>query len=103
MFETFNVPAMYLSIDGVLTLFASGRTTGIVLMMGPGVSHSIPIYEGYVLPHAVLRVDLSTRDLVDYEMKLLTERGYSFTTDAERNIVKKCPHMQSLIQYARSL
>ncbi|VDM74994.1 unnamed protein product [Strongylus vulgaris] len=72
MFETFNTPAMYVAIQAVLSLYASGRTTGV----------------GYALPHAILRLDLAGRDLTDYLMKILTERGYSFTTTAEREIVR---------------
>ena len=48
------------------------------------ILHKVPIYEGFSLPHAILRLNLAGRDL----MKILTERGYTFTTTAKREIVR---------------
>lgn len=87
MFETFNTPNMYVAVKELLSLYASGRTTGIVVKSGYSVTHTVPIYEGYVLPHAVMRLDLGGSDLTDYLMKILTERGYSFVTRESREIV----------------
>merc|ERR1712054_553963 len=52
MFESFNVPATFIAMQAVLALYASGRTTGVVVDAGDGVSHTVPIYEGYAMPHS---------------------------------------------------
>ncbi|KAH9804708.1 actin 1 [Citrus sinensis] len=88
MFEGFEVPATYVAIQAVLSLYASGRTTGIVMDSGEGVTHVVPIYEGYALPHAIQRLELAGKDLTDYLTTNLTKDGYIFTTSAEREIVR---------------
>jgi len=85
--ETFSVPAFYQANTSVLSLYASGRTTGVVLGCGDTTT-AVCVKEGFALPHSCLPAEFGGRDLTDYAMKILTERGYSFTTTAEREIVR---------------
>ena len=70
--ESFNEPAMYIAILAVLSSYASGCTADVVMDYGDGIPHCEPIYEGYTLPHAILRLDSTGRNLTKYLMKLLT-------------------------------
>ncbi|KAJ5073818.1 actin [Anaeramoeba ignava] len=88
IFETFNIPNFYLSNSSVLALLTSGRTTGIIIEMGYQICNSVSIYEGNALNDSVLRINIGGRNLTDYLMKIMNERGYSFTTTAEREIVR---------------
>jgi actin-related protein len=89
MFEDFNVPATYIAIQAVLSLYSAGKFTGDVLDSGDGVTHLVPVYDGYSLPHCIERVNLAGRDLTEYLLKILSERGYHFTTSAEKDIVRE--------------
>jgi actin len=88
MFEKFDVPGLYVAIQAVLALYASGRTTGMVLDCGDGVSHTVPIYEGFTFRHAIGRLDVAGRDITDYLVKLLVDKGITLKSSAERQIVR---------------
>ncbi len=87
-FETFAVPALYISMQAVLSLYSTGRTTGVVLDSGDGVTHSVPIFEGFALPHSVMRNDIAGREVTKYLKLLLRKEGFNFNTTAEFEIVK---------------
>lgn len=94
-FEQFQVPAFYVSIQAVLALYASGRTTGLVFDAGDGVTHLVPVYEGFSLKHAIMRINLAGRDLTKYMMDVLQEAHVKFSSTAELDICrdikeKKC-------------
>lgn len=97
LFETFNVPALYTSIQAVLSLYASGRTTGIVLDAGDGVSHAVPVYEGFAIPNSIRRIDIAGRDVTEHLQTLLRKEGRVFHTSAEKEVVKQIKEKTSYI------
>lgn len=97
MFETFGVPATYISLQPLLTLISAGRTNGIVLDSGDGVTSIVPICEGIPLQHAMLRLHLSGSDLTNYLLRLMTERGYYMETPSEQEMA---PDIKEKLCYA---
>ena len=89
MFETFDVPALYMATQQVLALYSAGRTTGLVFDIGDGVSHAVPVDQGYSLPRAIVRLELAGRHVTDHLGSLLKHRGCSFTTTDELEILRK--------------
>jgi centractin len=71
-----------------LLRYSTGRTTGVVLDSGDGVTHSVPIFEGFALPHSVMRSDIAGREVTKYLKLLLRKEGFNFNTTAEFEIVK---------------
>ncbi|KAK4934047.1 Centractin [Elasticomyces elasticus] len=88
LFEKFQTPALYMSIQAVLSLYASGRTTGVVLDVGDGVSHAVPVYEGFAIPSAIRRVDIAGRDVTEDLQLQLRKAGHVLHTSAEKEIVR---------------
>jgi centractin len=87
-FETFNVPALFFAPQSVLSLYASGRTTGVVLDVGEGVTHAVPVYEGFALPHSITRSDLGGFDVTQQMQLQLRRSGLNLTTTSEMDLVK---------------
>ncbi|XP_074046972.1 actin-related protein T3 [Macrotis lagotis] len=101
-FESFEVPALYVSIQPVLALFASGYTTGYVLDSGAGVTQCVPIFDGYCLPHGVLRLDLAGRDLTECLIKLLQNHDILLLSPSDKlvvnNIKENCCYVATNFQ-----
>ncbi|XP_029451321.1 uncharacterized protein LOC115087836 isoform X12 [Rhinatrema bivittatum] len=93
MFEAFSVPFAYIAVQAVLALYSTGRTSGVVFDSGDDVSYSVPVYEGYSLPHAIQRLNLAGCDLTNYLQKLLQKNGCLFrapTQEIAREMKEKC-------------
>lgn len=89
MFEGLGVPCVYVSIQAVLSLYASGRTTGVVVDVGDGTSHVVPVYEGFSLPTSVKRMDIAGRDITEHlAFNIRRMSGVSFLSSAELDIVR---------------
>lgn len=88
MFEKYGFQGTYVAIQAILTLYAQGLLTGVVLDSGDGVSHIVPVYEGFALPHLTKRIDVAGRDITQYLIKLLLLRGYAFNRTADFETVR---------------
>jgi len=88
MFEKYQFEGVYVAIQAVLTLYAQGLLTGVVVDSGDGVTHIIPVFEGFSLPHLTRRLDVAGRDVTRYLIKLLLLRGYAFNRTADFETVR---------------
>ena len=70
-FESFGVNHFYLAVQSVMGLFSTGRTTGLVLDSGAGVTHTVPVYEGFALPYATHKLNVAGEDLTEFMFRLL--------------------------------
>lgn len=83
MFETFNVPGLYIAVQAVLALASSWTSTaetrsnvftGTVIDSGDGVTHVIPVVEGYAIGSAIKHIPLAGRDVTHFVQQLLRDR-----------------------------
>lgn len=88
-FETLNVPAMHFALQAVMSLYATGRTTGLVLDAGDGVVHVVPVFEGFSVSHGVACSPVAGRNVTRYLRSLLQKEGYDFSTSAELEVVRE--------------
>lgn len=88
MFEKYEFAGTYIAIQAVLTLYAQGLLTGVVVDSGDGVTHICPVFEGFALPHLTRRLDIAGRDITRYLIKLLLLRGYAFNHSADFETVR---------------
>ncbi|KAM4646786.1 actin-1-like [Amazona ochrocephala] len=88
MFAGLQVPALFVTLPALMALYASARTTGLVLDSGDGVTVTVPVHEGRYLLHSITRVDFAGRSVTKYLTRLLLETGNSFVSTAEREIVQ---------------
>jgi len=99
MFEKYGFDSAYIAIQAVLTLYAQGLLTGVVVDSGDGVTHICPVYEGFALPHIVKRLDIAGRDVTRYLIKLLLLRGYAFNHTADFETVRQMKEKLCYVGY----
>lgn len=93
MFETNSVPKLYLANSAVLSLFAKGLTTGTVIDAGYGKTHTVPIYEGFAIPHATTEVPICGQDLTEYMLEMIQQKGREKGSNHQWTQAEKDEHM----------
>jgi actin-related protein 2 len=89
MFEKYNFASMQLQTQAMLTLYAQGLLTGLVLDSGDGVSHVVAVYEGFVPAHLTQRLNVAGRHITTYMTKLLLLAGYPFNSTSDFETVRE--------------
>jgi actin, other eukaryote len=93
-FETFSIPLMYLSQQSTLSLFAGGLTTGLGVNLGYGVTHTVPVYEGFELKNQISSLDFAGKEITELMKNLLKEKGNEVETEIVNEIKEKHSHVK---------
>ena len=99
IFEQYGFEGAYVAIQAVLTLYAQGLLTGVVVDTGDGVTHVVPIYDGHALSDHSRRLDVAGRDVTRYLIKLLLLRGYAFNRTADFETVRQIKEKLCYVGY----
>lgn len=99
MFEKYGFAAANVSIQAMLTLYAQGLLTGVVVDTGDGVTHVVPVYDGFVPQNLIRRLDVAGRHITQYLIKLLMLRGYAFNRTADMETVREIKEKLCYVAY----
>mmetsp|Transcript_13094 Transcript_13094/g.33409 ORF Transcript_13094/g.33409 Transcript_13094/m.33409 type:complete len:715 (-) Transcript_13094:50-2194(-) len=99
LFERFGTPAINVQIQAIMGLYATGRTTGVVLDVGDGVAHAVPVWDGYVIKRGIGRINLGGRNLTEYLQRILSETGISLNTSSQAEIVRDIKEKLGYVAY----
>lgn len=99
MFEKYSFAAANVSIQAMLVLYAQGLLTGVVVDTGDGVTHAVPVFDGFVPQHLIRRLDVAGRHITQYFIKLLLLRGYAFNSSADFETVRQIKEKLCYVAY----
>lgn len=99
MYETYGFDQVNVSIQAMLTLYAQGLFTGVVVDTGDGVSHVVPVYDGFVPQNLIKRLNVAGRHITNYLIKLLLLRGYAFNRTADFETVRQIKEKFCYVAY----
>eukprot|EP00659_Diplonema_papillatum_P007609 gene7609-11650_t len=89
MFEALEVPALQIKMQALCSLFASGRTTGLVIDSGDGVTHAVPVFKGFVIREGIQRSNVAGREVTQMLQRMLFQKGYNFSSHREMQFVRE--------------
>ncbi|KAM7279912.1 hypothetical protein ACFE04_007046 [Oxalis oulophora] len=99
MFEKYNFAGVFIQIQAVLTLYAQGLLTGLVIDSGDGVTHVVPVVDGYSFPHLTKRMNVAGRHITSYLVDLLSRRGYTVNKNSDFETVREVKEKLCYISY----